>query len=85
MGIHLVKATENDLQIVMEILNYRMRNKIQRGDIAWGMKDLSPEPNRKMILENIFYIAHINSKPDGVCALAWQDVHMWETQPNDAG
>ena len=28
MDIHLVKTTENNLQTIMEILNYGMRNKI---------------------------------------------------------
>ena len=85
MKIHLVTATIEDLQLIVDILNTGMRNKVRRGDLAWGMTDLKVEPIKQMIANSMFYIAYNESTPVGTCALSWEDPQMWGKQPNDAG
>lgn len=85
MELHLRKASENDLQVLLDILNAGTRNKIRRGDLAWGMLDHNPETIRRMVNEGLFYLALDDLSPVGVFALAWQDDHMWGKQYPDAG
>ena len=85
MELYLKKASADDLQTVLDILNAGTQNKIRRGDLAWGMSDHNPETIKTMIAEGLFYIAFNGSTPVGTLALAWQDVHMWGNQPADAG
>ena len=85
MDIRLQKATEQDLQIILDTLNAGTRNKIRRGDLAWGMSDHNPDVIRDMVAEGLFYLALSDSLPVGTLALAWQDNHMWGRQPADAG
>lgn len=85
MELHLQKASEDDLQTILDILNAGTRNKIRRGDLAWGMSDHNPETIKTMITEGLFYLAFAESAPVGTLALAWQDIHMWGNQPADAG
>ena len=85
MELQLRKASEQDLQTILNILNAGTRNKIRRGDLAWGMSDHNPESIKSMIAEGLFYLAFNNSIPVGTLALAWQDIHMWGNQPADAG
>jgi GNAT superfamily N-acetyltransferase len=85
MEIHLRKATENDLQTILDILNNGTRNKVRRGDLAWGMSDHNPETVNNMIGDGLFYLALSESTPVGIFALSWQDDHMWGKQPLDAG
>lgn len=85
MELYLRRATENDLQSIVDILNAGTRNKIRRGDLAWGMSDHNPETIKTMITEGLFYLAFNDSTPAGTLALAWQDIHMWGNQPADAG
>lgn len=85
MELYLKKASADDLQTVLDILNAGTQNKIRRGDLAWGMSDHNPETIKTMIAEGLFYIAFNGSTPVGTLALSWQDVHMWGNQPADAG
>ena len=85
MELQLRKASGQDLQTILDILNAGTRNKIRRGDLAWGMSDHNPESIKSMIAEDLFYIAVNNSSPVGTLALAWQDIHMWGNQPTNAG
>jgi len=85
MDIRLVKASEDDLQIILNILNDGTRNKVRRGDLAWGMSDHNPEAVREMVTNGLFYLALSGTAPVGVFALAWQDDHMWGKQPANAG
>lgn len=85
MEIRLVRASDNDLQTILNILNDGTRNKVRRGDLAWGMSDQNADSIRNMISEGLFYIAFTEDTPLGTLALAWQDIHMWGKQPPDAG
>lgn len=85
MDIFLRPATISDLDTIVGILNTGTRNKIRRGDLAWGMSDHNPEPIRDMVANGLFYLALSGATPVGVFALAWQDDHMWGKQPADAG
>jgi GNAT superfamily N-acetyltransferase len=85
MGLYLRKAGEDELQTILDILNAGTRNKIRRGDLAWGMSDHNPEAIKTMVTEGLFYLAFNDSTPVGTLALAWQDIHMWGNQPTDAG
>ena len=85
MELHLRKATENDLQTVLDILNHGTRSKIRRGDLAWGMSDHDPESVKQIIDQGMFYLAISGEAIVGTCALSWQDAHMWGNQPPIAG
>lgn len=85
MNIYLKKASEDDLDVILDILNQGTRNKIRRGDLAWGMSEHSPEAIRVMIVNESFYLALTDTMPVGVFALTWQDEHTWGKQPVDAG
>lgn len=85
MNIILQKASVTDSATVLEILNHGTRNKVRRGDLAWGMTDHDPEPIKQMIHSGMFYLAYLEGKPAGTVAIAWQDMHMWGNQPQVAG
>lgn len=84
MDISLRSATLNDISTILEILNNGTRNKIRRGDLAWGMTDHNPEAIRTMVANGLFYLAFDGTTPVGTCALARQDDSMWGKQPPDA-
>lgn len=85
MDIHLRKATEDDLAVVLEILNAGTVNKMRRGDLAWGMSEHDPNLIRPMVASGKFYIAYAGEIAVGTCAIAWEDTGMWGQQPPEAG
>ena len=85
MNIALQKANQADLQTVTTLLNDGTRNKVSRGDLAWGTADHNPNAIQRMLDQGILYLAVSEQRPVGVCALAWQDQSMWGQQPTDAG
>lgn len=85
MNITLRNASTADLPIISEILNYGTRNKVRRGDLAWGMADHDPAAINTLLQQGSFYLAFSDDTPVGTLALLWQDDHMWGKQAPVAG
>ncbi len=86
MNITLRNATTTDLPIISEILNYGTRNKVRRGDLAWGMGDHDSATISTLLQQGSFYLAFSDDDtPVGTLALLWQDDHMWGKQAPVAG
>lgn len=86
MNLTLRQATEANLPEVLAILNYGIRNKLQRGDLAWGDTALNEAAIRPLLNDGSTYVALDSHKNIvGTFRLVWQDEQAWGVQPPVAG
>lgn len=84
MNVTIRPATNEDMPTILSVLNYGVRNKIRRGDLAWGEKDIEPNSIIPFVQNGTAYIADLNGQPVGVFMLDWQDEINWGLQPPTA-
>lgn len=81
MTVTITRATAQDIPAVISVLNYGVKNKIRRGDLAWGETDIDPASITHFVQNGTAYIASIDEKIVGTFMLDWQDEVNWGKQP----
>ena len=84
MSITIQRATISDIPTILSILNYGVKNKIRRGDLAWGEKDIEASAIEPYIQNGTAYITLFNTQIVGTFILDWQDEVNWGAQPQIA-
>lgn len=84
MNIIIQRATTSDIPTILSILSYGVKNKIRRGDLAWGEKDVEANAIEPYVQEGTAYIALLDNQVVGTFVLDWQDEVNWGPQPQTA-
>lgn len=80
MNVALRRATAQDIPAIISVLNYGVRNKIRRGDLAWGEKNVEPASIEPYVQNGTAYIALLGDQIVGTLILSWQDEFNWGKQ-----
>lgn len=84
MSLTIQRATTADVPTIVDILSYGVRNKIRRGDLAWGEKNIEAASVEPFIANGTAYIALLDSHVVGTFMLNWQDEINWGKQQQPA-
>lgn len=84
MSLTIQRATNAEIPAILEILNWGVRNKIRRGDLAWGENNLDAASVGPFIVNGTAYIALLDSQVIGTFMLGWQDEINWGKQQQSA-
>jgi len=84
MSLTIQRATPDDIPAVLEILNWGVKNKIRRGDLAWGENSIEASAIEPFIANGTAYLALLDGQIIGTLMLGWQDDINWGKQQQAA-
>lgn len=84
MGLTIQRAATTEIPTIVEILSYGVTNKMRRGDLAWGEKNVDPVSIEPSVANGTAYIALLDGHAVGTFILDWQDDTNWGKQEQPA-
>lgn len=80
MSLTIQRATSAEIPAILDVLNWGVQNKIRRGDLAWGEKNVEAASVEPFVANGTAYIATLDGQVIGTFMLSWQDDINWGKQ-----
>jgi GNAT superfamily N-acetyltransferase len=77
MNLEITNATEQDSQVLANMLTEAAQYKVIHGDMAWGTEPFSSDEVNHYLSRGTVYIAYLNGKPIGTFSLRNEDTRVW--------